>query len=218
MAESACRQAGGTPRAWAVAAAGMAGAMLATAALLLDRVLAAPPCWEGPMEFAAERREYVPRCTVPLEAGRTAAIEVHGKAPASARLRLHVRSDDSACLGEVELSVGPGAVRRTVLLRPAVDGPHTLIWEAEEGPSASLALRILPRSRLPVAPVAAAGCVFAAAAALGLARVRDGVPGRSRAVSRGAALGILLALAALFAARAAQDPLALRADGPVEPP
>ncbi len=206
-------------RAWFLAAAGTAGALLAGFALLLDRALAPPPSWEGPLGHDAARREYLPRCTSPLVAGRPAALELYGSAPEPVTLRLHVRTDEGRCLGEREIRLGPGSVRRTIAIRPAVGGPHTFIWEAQEGSVASsMALRVRRRAVLPVLPVAAGMACFAAAGMAGLIRATrhgGGAP-RARAVSSGALLGFVLALAGLLALRAAGDPLVLQADGPVE--
>jgi hypothetical protein len=214
-------------RAWLWTAAGLSGALLLGLALLLDRALAGRPSWAGPLELEPGRRDFTPVYTGPLDPDRTAALVLSWSADAPSRVRLHVRSEAGACLGERELALGPtrpGALEtRAVPLRAAVEGPHTCVWEAAGPPPDRLLLCVRPRHALPFLPVAAAAAAFAAAGlagALALARGRaDAGPGdRARAVAAGARLGIVLALAALLAVHAAQDPLVLRAEGPAESP
>jgi hypothetical protein len=203
-----------------ILSAGLAGSLLLALALLLDRAAAPGVAWEGPLQFDADRGEYLPRCTVPLETGPAACLELRGAGDAAVRMTLHVRDDDGACLGEREVRA---PARLCIPLRPAAAGPHTFVWRAAQGPAAPLALRIHRRQPLPVLPVCAAAAVFVLAGAAGLAVSRRGRPpaagaARLSRISDGALLGILLALLVLAASRAADDPLVLRAEGPVESP
>ncbi len=211
-------------RAWFWAAAGLAGALFLVLALLLDRVLLPPPSWEGPLELDADSRECLPRCTVPLDEGLPASLELHTAAREPVRLRLHVRADDGACLGERDVVSGPAAesapAKRTIALRAALEGPHTFVWESLGGTPGRQYLVIRSRVALPAVPLAVSGGLFALAGLAGLARAgrRGDGRGRRRAVFAGARLGILLALAVLLAVRAAEGPLELQTVGPVESP
>jgi hypothetical protein len=205
------------------AAAGLAGALLITGALVLDRATAGPPGWEGPLAFDAAWGEFLPRHTFPIARGRTAAVDLVWTGGAPARLGLHVRDDDGRCLGErsVELPAagdGRAAVVR-IPLRAAMDGPHTLVWTAADPPGGSLTLRVRPRAPLPFVPLAAAAAVFGAAGVGGTVALvyRRGRRSR-RAVATGTLLGIALALGALAAAGRLDAPLALLKTGFSEEP
>jgi hypothetical protein len=211
----------------AVAAAGLAGSLLLALALALDRPGPAPR-WEGPLDYVPERREYLPRCTLPIEADRAVALTLAGTASAPVRIRLHVRSDDGACLGEREIALDPGRDGRVgarVVVRSALRAPQTFVWQAASGTAEPLHLRIRGGSLLPVRPLGAAGGAFLLAGLIGWMgwrrRPQDGTRPRTGAgIARGALLGIALALGAL--AWAARDTskltLPLRASGPVEDP
>jgi hypothetical protein len=214
-------------RAWFWTAAGLSGALLLGLALLLDRALAGRPSWEGPLDLEPGRLDYRPLYTGPLDPERTAALRLDWSADAPTRLRLHVRDDNGACLGERDLALEatrPGAsASRTVPLRAAVEGPHTYVWQAAGPPPQQMTLVVHARHRLPFLPFAAAAAAFAAAGlagavALATTRTETGPKERAGAVAAGARLGIVLALGAILAIRAAENPLVLRAEGPVEAP
>jgi hypothetical protein len=211
------------PRVWV--AAGLAGAMCLVAALLLERAFA-PVNWEGDLEYHDDVHEYLPRYTLHVEAGRTAALDLYWTGHAVAEAVLHVRTDDGVCLGERAVQLEPPGGRMTLDVRSAAAGPHTFVWRTAPGTApARIHLRVRRGRPLPVWPTGAAVLLFAAAGVGGLAvgsRSRDPVPdapGRCRRDAfLGAAVGILLALGVLFAVHAAARPLDLRADGPVETP
>jgi hypothetical protein len=210
--------------------AGLAGALLLVMALLLDRSAASRPLWEGPLEFAPDRREYLPRCTLPLEADRTTSLTLFWVAEASACVKLHIRSDEGACLGERTLRLEPVTAGRParlhVTLRAAVAGPHTFIWQAVEGAASTAYLRVRTGDPLPALPLCAAAAAFVLVGVAGLAGLKraagQGGAGtqaqRRHRISRGTILGIAIAAALVVAMKAAEQPLVLQPAGPVEEP
>jgi hypothetical protein len=211
------------PRVWV--AAGLAGAMCLVAALLLERAFA-PVNWEGDLEYHDDLREYLPRYTLHVEAGRTAALDLYWTGHATAEAVLHVRTDDGACLGERAVRLEPPGGRMTLDVRAAAGGPHTFVWRTAPGTApARIHLRVRRGRPLPVWPAGGAVLLFAAAGVGGLAvgarspgRAEDGPARRRRDASLGAVVGLALALGVLLAVKAADRPLDLRADGPVETP